>query len=443
MKPQISGLLDRTHISLGQYLVVALALAAITLDGLDVQLLALVTPVILGEWQVDKASFTPVLAAALIGMALGSYLGGSLGDRFGRRPLLIGSTLSFGAATALVSLTHETILLTLLRFVGGLGFGAALPNAFALGTEWLPQRSRARALSLLTIANPLGGMIGATGALALLPLVGWRGCFALCGLLTIALGAVMLAWLPESPGYLIGKGRNGKASSELKRIARVDLDLSGAFEGAAASPAAKPGSIFVKEFQRHNIGAGLTLFFVAYVTYSIQNWIPTALTMAGLTTAQAITASLMFNFFAIGGALASGFLVQLVGSRRLLLLSSIGALAMVAIAALLILSGQAPHAVGVRLTLYLAIGLIGVTTGSIVTTTYAVLAYAYSAERRATGLGFGAAMARIGGIAAVLTSGMLLQIGGRDSIAFFLGLFVALLVVLGAGGIMDRHIASD
>ena len=151
---------EQAPIGARQWAVLALVLAALVVDGIDTQLLALVAPLIMGEWGIDKASFGPAMSAALLGMALGAGGGGWLGDRFGRKTVLIGATLLFGLCTFGVGLTHSLWPLIALRLASGLGFGAVAPNGAALVSEWLPGRVRPRAMGLLSITIPMGGLIG-------------------------------------------------------------------------------------------------------------------------------------------------------------------------------------------------------------------------------------------------------------------------------------------
>src|SRR5690606_26785620 len=67
-----------------QWLVIGAALIVLVIEGIDLQSLPIVTPLVLEEWGIDRAVFGPALAAALFGMAFGSSLGGWLGDRWGR-----------------------------------------------------------------------------------------------------------------------------------------------------------------------------------------------------------------------------------------------------------------------------------------------------------------------------------------------------------------------
>ena len=82
-----------------QWLVMGAALIVLVIEGIDLQSLPILTPLILEEWDIDRALFGPALAAALFGMAFGSLFGGWLGDRWGRLKALYLATMIFGAST--------------------------------------------------------------------------------------------------------------------------------------------------------------------------------------------------------------------------------------------------------------------------------------------------------------------------------------------------------
>ena len=413
---------------------------ALALDGLDVQLLAFVAPVILKEWDVEQVTFAPALAAALIGMAVGSSVGGWLGDRCGRRPILIASTIGFGIATIAAAQTGDVVTLTIVRFLSGLGFGAATPNGYALVTEWLPHRSRARAISILAVSAPLGGMIGAAAALILLPMYGWRGCFLISGGLTVLVGLFMF-WLPESASFLIAKGQAAKAHRELLRITGV-ADFSASADQSPTQETHGRKSIFVSELRRLNIGGPLSFFAIAFVTYAITSWTPTVLTSAGLSMPDALQASFYFNSAAIGGALATAFMIGFWGSKKTLAGSCLAGIAAVALLCLLLQGEAVGLDVTIKRLIQMTIGLTGFATGCGMTVLYAVLAFGYPVDRRSTGIGFGVMAGRAGGIVAILSSGLLLQVGGGDPTPFFAALLVMFCVAAIMSFIIDRHLVS-
>src|SRR4026207_1157246 len=76
----------------------------IIVDGLDNQLLPSAVPALIREWGVARGAFTTALAIGPFGMMIGGLLGGLAGDRFGRRPTLIGWAAALGAGGCVAGL---------------------------------------------------------------------------------------------------------------------------------------------------------------------------------------------------------------------------------------------------------------------------------------------------------------------------------------------------
>jgi AAHS family 4-hydroxybenzoate transporter-like MFS transporter len=111
-------------------------------------------------------------------MMIGGAIGGFIGDRLGRRVALLGSVMSFGVLTILISFTNGVSTLGVLRFFAGLGLGGAMPNAAALSSEYVPRRHRPFAVTLTIVCIPLGGTLaGLMGGEILTRLAGAR-CFS-------------------------------------------------------------------------------------------------------------------------------------------------------------------------------------------------------------------------------------------------------------------------
>src|SRR5947209_4856446 len=169
----VAALLDGSGWSRYQKLITALAALAVIFDGFDIQILGFAIPTLMKEWHVARAGFAPVLALGLAGMAAGSPFAGYSGDRFGRRPALIGCVTLFGLATVATALVQSVAALAVLRFITGMGAGGALPNASALAAEFAPVRMRPAAVKLTIVCVPLGGMLGGLIAAKVLPAYGW------------------------------------------------------------------------------------------------------------------------------------------------------------------------------------------------------------------------------------------------------------------------------
>lgn len=429
--------LNRRPVRLFQVVLVAVLLLVLVIDGIDIQLLSLVAPVIIAEWGVARADFGTALAGALVGMSLGAFAGGWLGDRFGRLPVLVASVLGFGLATVIAGTTNSVGSMTVWRILSGIGFGAAAPNAIALASEWLPERAKPQVTSLLSIGTPAGGMIGASLVLALLPAWGWRATFFTCGVITLLLALVLAMRCRESPAYLAGKGRLDRA----RQVAAGTLDIE--FEPGEA-PATRPAAVkgnrtgfFIMANARLNFGAGMGFFAIAFVSYALVAWTTVLLTGLGFAMEQAVSAIFSFNLAAVAAAVVAGFIMRQFGSRVTMAVSSLFLVVSV-IGLALRLEASSP-AEGAALVLML-VGCAGGFAGAAMASIYAMMAAGYAIECRAAGLGFGMMLGRAGGIAASLAGGHLLDVRPGSALVFLVVLAVAAGAGLCCAFISDRHL---
>ena len=145
-------------------------------------------------------------------MMFGGFIGGVVGDRMGRRVALLGSLISFGVLTLMVPLAGSPLSLSVLRFLAGLGLGAAMPNAATLSSEYVPTRHRPFAVTLTIVCIPLGGSLAGFVGGYILPRWGWHTLFIVCGLFPLVLavpaeGAPSRAVSGPPQGALAGTGR--------------------------------------------------------------------------------------------------------------------------------------------------------------------------------------------------------------------------------------------
>ena len=106
------------------------------------------------------------------------------------------------------------IYLTVLRFFVGFGVTGLFVVATPLMQEFVPASKRGRISGLSQTLIPLGNLFGAAIGAYLGPIIGWRGLFAI-GLVPALLVLLILAWVPESPRWLIQMGRSEEARKSL------------------------------------------------------------------------------------------------------------------------------------------------------------------------------------------------------------------------------------
>ena len=167
----VTELIDQRPLTELQIRVVFLCALMIFLDGADTIMLGLVAPSIAATLGVSPSSFGPVFGISQAGILLGVLTFGPLGDRFGRKRLVIGATLLFAILTLATVWIKSFDQLLALRFLTGLGLGGLAPNAVALTSEFAPKRLRSAFVALQWSAFPLGGVaIGLLGSVLITPL---------------------------------------------------------------------------------------------------------------------------------------------------------------------------------------------------------------------------------------------------------------------------------
>lgn len=424
-----------------QVVVLVLGLALLVIDGIDLQSLSLVTPVILDEWGIDRAVFGPALAASLFGMGFGSILGGMLGDRIGRLRTLFIACLIFGGSTIAAAFTHDVWQMAAVRALGGLGFGAAYPNALALVSDWVSERWRPHAVSFLSVGIPVGISVGAALVPVLLPGYGWRGAFMIFGGASLVLGALLIAFLREPPAWLLAKGKREAAQKSAARVIDPAIELLP--EGAAREGAAQGEAVGVFHSGNRRLNLGMVISFSATTTlvYGLLNWTPELLTSAGFTLDQALRASFWQGILSIVGGLSAGLTTRTFGSKAVILAGAAAILAtIVLLGATIEATGGTPTAEqrGVIILLEgLAVGLVSM----MITVFYVVMASGYPPSCRAGGIGFVITSGRVMSITMVMGGGWLLNLGGENSFVWYFAVLAAIAtLVFAAAFIVDCQV---
>jgi AAHS family 4-hydroxybenzoate transporter-like MFS transporter len=424
-----------------QWLVIAAALIVLVIEGIDLQSLPIVTPLILEEWDIDRARFGWALSAALFGMAFGSSLGGWLGDRWGRLKALYLAALIFGLSTIAAAYADDVLTISLIRVVGGLGFGAGYPNALALVNYWVPARLRTYVIATLSIGIPLGTSVAALLVPPLLPGYGWRGIFLVFGVGSIVIGTALFLVLREAPSYLLARGNREQAQRNAARVIDAGIELV-AEPATAVEQAAGTRAIGVLHASNKNLNIGIGISFAACTTliYGLSSWATVFLTASGFTTEQAANAIFWFGILSMAGAIAAGWLVRRFGSRAVIVGCAALTLASIVTLGVLIDTIDPAPSWRERQAAALLVGVIGGLVSLNIASFYAVMAVGYPQSCRAAAIGFHLTVARVGVITMVFFGGTLMNLG-QGSFVYYFGTMAAIsLLMFAAAFIVDRHI---
>lgn len=412
-EPQV--IIDRSPMSRLQYVVIALCIALLALDGFDVLAISFAAPGIAAEWGINRATLGIVLSMELAGMALGSMLLGGLADRIGRRPTILACLLIMSAGMLFAALADSVVTLSLIRFATGLGIGGMLASVSAMTAEYSNARHRSAMVSLMAAGYPLGVIFGGAIASVLLASFDWRSVF-LFGAVTTAL-LLPLAWyfLPESISYLMHR----RPANALARVNATLTRMGHAAVPEFPAPAATRALTGWRELFSPGLARITVLLTLAYLChimtfYFILKWIPKIVVDMGFTASYAGSVLVWANV----GGLAGSALLSALSSRI-----PVRALVIVAMLCSVVMVNVFGQEQADLTQLALVAACAGFFTNAAVVGLYAIFAQSFPTRVRAGGTGFVIGLGRGGAVLGPVLAGFLFQGGqGLAVVAFVMAL---------------------
>jgi MFS transporter, AAHS family, 4-hydroxybenzoate transporter len=401
----VAELIDRQPVGRFQIGVFATCLTIALLDGLDLQIMGLAAPLLAREWQLPPGAFGPVFSAAPAGMIVGAATLGAPADRIGRKRLIVAATLLFGVCTVLTAFAPSLTVMTVLRFVTGLGLGGVLPTLIALVTELAPTRLRGTLVTMTFSGLPFGSMLAGLLAGWLLPRYGWTSLFYVGGALPIAIAVLAALRLPESLRFLVARGeRRADAVRILRRLApTVPVDANTVLTVAEATHTpVSLARLFGPGRTVITVGLILIVAFDLFMLYFTLNWLPTLLGRAGLSPQHALLSTVVLNTGGGIGSIAWGLLIDRFGGFRVMALA--GAAASAALTVLGVWHQQPAVLIG-------ALFVAGACIMGAMPGLYVVIASVYPTRMRSSGLGTVLGLGRIGSVLGPAAGGVLISWG--------------------------------
>jgi AAHS family 4-hydroxybenzoate transporter-like MFS transporter len=426
----VSNLIDQRPMSAFQVWTVLLCGFVLVLDGFDAQVIGFLTPSIARSTGIPVRTFGPILSASLAGLMVAAMATGPIADRWGRKWPVIISAFSFGIFSLLTARAITFNELLILRFLTGLGLGAAMPNVVALASEYIPRRKLSLFVTLLFIGMPLGSVICGLVSSAMLPTWGWQSVFYVGGIVPLAISVGLIAVLPESVQFLAVRGKDSQRMRKI--LTRISPELANAqIDFASVSSERTRKGMPVKYLFTDGRAMGTVLlwlpnFMNLLLLYFLRSWLPALLTEAGLSISAGVTATTFLSFGGIVGCLAEGPMMNASGAY-VTLLSEFG-LSGLFVGALALITRSLP-----------LVSVVAFTLGFLITGAQAGLnalaASFYPTSIRSTGVGWALGVGRIGSIVGPLVAGMLLSNGWKPKDILLAGavagIFGWLVILLG------------
>ena len=278
-----------------------------------------------GGWSTPSINAT-FLVVTFIGLVIGAWAAGILGDRFGRRFCYQANLALFGLASIAGAFAPDMTTLIVLRFFMGLGLGAEIVVGYATLAEFMPKASRGKVISAVATVVNLSFFISLVIAYYVIPSLGWRAMFLLPGVVAMGVWLARKS-MPESPRWLESKGRIAEAEHVLAGI-EAKVARHAPLPPYVSAPGVPTGPVSIAVLFRPgvlrntivgiviNISVGITL-------YGFLQWLPTVFVQRGLTLGSALQISMVMALGKSLGGLVGVGLADRTGRKPSIIVSSV------------------------------------------------------------------------------------------------------------------------
>ena len=390
-------------------------------DGYDVGSIGWSVPSLTHVWGVAPSAFAIAFLWSNIGVMVGALLAGPIGDRFGRKPLLLMSVTLFGVASLASAVSPSLGFLAGTRFFTGVGIAGGFAGTVALTGDYTPQSKRAMMIMLTFTGAPLGGFVGGlVVSLLLHEGFAWPIIFVIGGVFPLVLLAITALWLPESPRFLAARSNLAPRHHVLlHRLAIAPAGDEGhAIDVARGNPIRM---LFGDGFALQTTLLWIIFFCSLLDLFLFIFWLPEVLHLVGMTPAQAVFATSLYPFGGIIAVLYLGWAIDRFGAHRALATHYAVGIVFIATIALVTL----PYFAMLAVVLLSGLTVLGSQTGL-----NGACGKLYPARMRTSGYGFATGVGRLGGIAAAPLGGFLLARGLPPTYVFLSAcLFAAIAAV--------------
>jgi putative MFS transporter len=319
-------------------------------DGFDIYVASTVLGATVHSGFSTIAENALFVSMTFLGMTIGAFATGFLGDHYGRRFTYQVNLIVFGLASLASAIAPTMGFLIACRFVMGIGLGAENVVGYSTLTEFVPPHARGRQQGLMAVFVVTGLPISALAGLLLVPILTWRVMFVLGGIGAIAVWYARKQ-LPESPRWLAATGRDAEAEALLQAIEREVCAEHGPLPPVSSAPAVrvsrKLGSLFAPAMLSRLVIGCLLLIVINTLLYGFITWLPTFFVLQGVDIVKSFRFAFVMSLGAPVGSAIGAFTADRWGRKPVIIAASVIAIAVgavypfVAEPALLMITGVA------------------------------------------------------------------------------------------------------
>ncbi|SOE92113.1 MFS transporter, putative metabolite:H+ symporter [Burkholderia sp. D7] len=370
------------------------------------------------------------LSSTFVGMLIGAFTAGILGDAKGRKFTYQFNLAIFGLASIAGALAPSMNWLIVCRFFMGLGLGAEIVVGYGSIGEFIPPAVRGKWSAYLSLITNSALFFSTFLGYLIIPAIGWRAMFAIVGAGALVIWVVRKK-MPESPRWLESKGRFAEAEAILAGI-----------EGETAQGRALPpvvdtppvvarvtslGSLFRRSLIRRTLLSICVQVGINVVIYGFIVWVPTFLIKQGMGMASSLGYTTLMSLGGPAGALVGVLIADKVGRKN-------GLIGVALIAA--IVGWLYGHSSSVEMATLLGFVLFTLTYLMVALGIATYIPELFATENRMRATGIAGSAGRLAGIAAPQIVVLMYASGGiKDVLWVIIGTLLAMAAVLALFGV--------
>ncbi|MFD4840939.1 MFS transporter [Achromobacter sp. NPDC058515] len=431
---QLESALDGMGITRSHKSIIFLVVCGVLFDVFEQNAVGLVGPLLIKHWGLNATDIGFLNTVTFIAAALGRIGSGFFADRKGRRYMLNVNLALFTFGAIICATAPNYTVLTIGRFIVGLGLGGEITTAVTMLAEFCSTRFRGTAVGLINVGGGgLGNMLAPAFALTVFAIFpgenAWRWLFA-CLVLPAVFIVFYRRFIPETPRYLLSQGKVDEANKVLSMLAAGQL-ANGRFPvrqyitaapGKAAEGARKTSiaDIFSGVYRRRTIAVGIASWMTFGAQLSVLTLMPTILVSQGYSITKSFAFTIVMQSGSLLGAIAASVMGYNFPRKRVLTLGAIAAC----------MAGLAFGYLSTSTTLVLVFGALF--QFSVLTLNTSIWIYApelYPTRMRGMGVSFLLALGTVGGALSQLAAARMFDLHGAAGMFAMIAIMYAIFAV--------------
>ncbi len=289
---------------------------AFVIESWEMMIIIFSSSAIGAEFGLNNAQIGSLIGAMFLGMIPGALMWGKLSGSLGRKRCMLWSVGLYGLFPLMSAFAPNFETLWWIRFACGIVLSGALVVTFPYFEELVPVKVRGRATVYLSAGWPLGVLVAIAITVLFMDL-GWRWVIGF-GTLTSAWALVIHKFVPESPYWLVEKGRAKEAVEVINRLAGKTLAHS-----VAPARASSGEMTFTRIFQRSQLRTTVIQtvinFCFSWGYWGLASWMPALLAKRGLSAPEGLGFMAISALFMFPGYISASYLTGKYGRKKVML----------------------------------------------------------------------------------------------------------------------------